>query len=136
MKKTLTTLAITLAVFGVASAEEVKPVKAVAPMKRPEGMATGTRPMPVSAMPKTTTGSSTLDAQVQALRDEMEGKIKTIRDEYEIKIKALIGNVKPAAASSSKEMREQVRGTSNIKLPQGNAWGFFRRFFGLSKEQN
>lgn len=106
------------------------------------------------------TGDVKIDAQIRALNKEMEAKIRAIREEYQIKLKALIGARKAVIASSTKQMREEqkerredlreelkdkrdaIRASSSIRVkinqgatstsanPQGNAWGFFTRFFG------
>lgn len=112
--------------------------------------------------PPPSVGDVRIDAQIRALNQEMELKIRSIRQEYQTKLKALIGSRKAIIASSTRELRGErkgeeergdsknrgtevrneardrregdVRGTSTPQnLPKGNAWGFFQRFFGLSK---
>jgi BMFP domain-containing protein YqiC len=138
MKKTLLTTALALSAMTLAFAED----------------ATGTPALPPALPPMVSTGDQKIDEQVRALHKEMEGKIKAIRDEYQKKLKALIGERKVMMASTTKDMpkgvkegmkevrkdmkdarkgESEVRGTSTKAEPKGNAWGFFRRFFGLSK---
>lgn len=107
--------------------------------------ATGTPAMPAALPPLVITGDKKIDEQIRALHKEMEGKIKAIRDEYHKKLKALIGERKLMMASSTKDVKEmrkdkepkpvrtEVQGTSTRAEPKGNAWGFFRRFFGAAK---
>lgn len=147
MKKTLITTAIALSALSFAFAQDA-----------------GTTTMPAALPPMVATGDQKIDEKIRALHKEMEGKIKAIRDEYQKKVRALVGERKATLASSTKEMRkevrenvkeerkemrkelasttkemrkefrEEVRGTSTAN-PQGNAWGFFRRFFGQPKPQ-
>lgn len=112
--------------------------------------------------PPVTTGDARIDVQIRTLNKEMEAKIRAIREEYQKKLKALIGERKILRASSTEarkelkkerkedreEEREEVRGTSTMKIglnrgatttkasPNGNAWGFFLRFFGAAKPAN
>jgi phenylalanyl-tRNA synthetase alpha subunit len=136
MNKLLITTAVALSAFSFASAQDASST------------------MPQALPPMVSTGDQKIDEQVRALHKEMEGKIKALREEYQKKLKALIGNRKATVASSSKammgsstkemrkeikeerkEMRQEVRGTSTNANPQGNAWGFFRRFFGQPKPE-
>jgi len=135
MKKILISAAVALATFGIAGAQQ----------------ATTTDQMPPVLPPAITTGSSTLDAQIKVLRIEMEAKIKAIREEYQTKLKAIVGERRAVVASTTKQIRAdvkevrkdaraevkevranakaEIRGTSTEGQPQGNAWGFFRKFF-------
>lgn len=137
MKKLLITTAVAFSVLSFASAEDVS--------------STATS-MPAALPPVAITGDQKIDEQVRALHKEMEAKIKALRDEYQKKLKAIIGERKVLMASSTKEVRkegmqevrneikevrkdirEEVRGTSTKAMPQGNAWGFFQKFFGRPK---
>lgn len=156
MKKTLITGAIALSALSFAFAEDgAERQMAPRPMqgKAAAGIAaSGTRPMP-----QVTTGSSTVDMQIKALRQEMEAKIKAIQDEYNTKIKALIGDnramlVMPNGATTTvpdgrheindtrreqkdaerevrQREREDERATSS--QPFSGLGNFFRGFFGL-----
>lgn len=159
MKKTLITGAIALSAVAFAFAEDgAQRQMAPRPMqgKAVAGVAaTGTRPMP-----QVTTGSSTVDMQIKALRQEMEAKIKAIQDEYNTKIKALIGDnramlVMPNGATTTvpegrheinqerkdaqREMRQENRGGevegATSSRPFSGIGNFFRGLFGIGGDQ-
>jgi hypothetical protein len=157
MKKLMVSAVFAASLLGFASAQDAS--------------STGTVPLSLPSV--VTTGSSTLDGQVRALRKEYDTKIKALQQEYLMKLKALIGERKDARASSTqarkderKDMREEkkdarqdmrasstasstlgvprppkgpehtegkVEGTSTegANLPQGNAFGFLKRFLGF-----
>lgn len=150
MKKLAIGVAVMLASFGAASAADT----------------TSNEQMPAALPPVMTTGSSTIDAQIKALRQSYESQIKTLREEYASKLKAIVGDKKPMMGTSTrplgKDMKDgkehvngpttpgdrkpmplqgKVEGTSvegeaeqNGATPKGNAWGFFKKFFGIQKE--
>ncbi len=70
---------------------------------------------PTIVKPMITTGDTALDAQVKALRAEMEVKIKELRAEYEAKIKVILGDKKPmivkpnGATTTMKEIRKEIK---------------------------
>lgn len=146
MKKTLITTAVALSALSFVFAQDA-----------------GTTTMPAALPPMVATGDQRVDEQIRALHREMETKIKAIRDEYQKKMRAIVGERKTMLASTTREMRkeakenmkeerkelrrelasttremrkefrQEVRGTSTRANPQGNAWGFFRKFFGQPK---
>lgn len=152
MKKIAISVALSLAALGVAGAMD-------APAQQGEQA-------PPALPPVMTTGSSTLDAQIKALRQGYESQIKALRDEYASKLKALIGDKKPMMGTSTRPMKDgkgtmngstsphmedkrllpsqaqgkvegvTVEGQQNGNVPKGNAWGFFKKFFGIEKGEN
>lgn len=100
MKKLLITTAIAFSAIAMASADDSTTTKPMAP-----------RPMP----PVMTTGDATVDAQIKALRLEMETKIRAIQTEYDAKIKLAIGDRKPVIAhpdgstTTPKDMKHDVQ---------------------------
>ncbi len=100
MKKIFTTTIIAFSALSFASAQDVS-VTASA-------QATAARPV-------TVTGDTSIDAQVKALRQEMEVKIRAIQAEYEVKIKAIVGNMKPmivrpdGSTTTVKEVRKEIK---------------------------
>ncbi len=141
MKKILITSAIAFSALSFAYAEDASTT-------------------PPALPPVITTGSSTIDAQIRALRIEMEAKIKTVRDEYQAKLKAIIGSVKPVvtrpngATTTVKEVRKEIKevrkdnlearkdarvqgeSTTTVTLPSvenRKLMNFFRSFFGAPK---
>jgi hypothetical protein len=140
MKKTFIATALTLSALSFAYAQD----------------ASTTASMPAALPPVPSTGDVRIDEQVRALHKEMEAKIKTLRDEYQKKLKAIIGERKLLIASTTKQMRveikeerkddrkevrtevrevrkeirEEVRGTSTGSMPQGSPWNIFKKFFG------
>ncbi|MEZ0209048.1 MAG: hypothetical protein ACAH17_02650 [Candidatus Paceibacterota bacterium] len=96
MKKTLIISALALSAFSYAFAEDASTT------------------MPAALPPVISTGSSTIDAQIKALRAEMETKIKALRDEYQVKLKAIIANAKTlrsqgGATTTVKEIRKEIK---------------------------
>jgi Spy/CpxP family protein refolding chaperone len=91
MKKTLITTALALSAVSFAFAQDA-------------GTTT-----PPALPPAVTTGSSTIDAQIKALRIEMEAKIKAIRDEYQAKLKAIVGNRRTQMATTTNPVRKEVK---------------------------
>ena len=100
MNKLFITTAIAFSALSFASAQDVS-VTASA-------QATAARPV-------MTTGDASIDAQVKALRQEMEVKIKALQAEYEVKIKAIVGNMKPmivkpdGSTTTVKEVRKEIK---------------------------
>ncbi len=100
MKKILTTTAIAFSALSFASAQDVS-VTATA--------------QATPARPAMTTGDASIDAQVKALRQEMEVKIKALQAEYEVKIKAIVGNMKPmivrpdGSTTTVREVRKEIK---------------------------
>ncbi len=103
MKKIFATTIIAFSALSFASAQDVS-VTASA-------QATAARP----AMPAMITGDASIDAQVKALRQEMEVKMKALQAEYEVKIKAIVGNMKPmivkpdGSTTTVKEVRKDIK---------------------------
>jgi Spy/CpxP family protein refolding chaperone len=91
MKKTLITTALALGAVSFAFAQDA-------------GTTT-----PPALPPAVTTGDVRVDAQIKALRAEMEAKIKVLRDEYQTKLKALVGNRRAQMASTTKEVRKELK---------------------------
>lgn len=100
MKKIFTTTIIAFSALSFASAQDVS-VTASA-------QATASRPAIV-------TGDASIDAQVKALRQEMEVKIKALQAEYEVKIKAIVGNMRPmivkpdGSTTTVREVRKEIK---------------------------
>ena len=156
MKKSLitTTLAISAIAFAFAEDGGVRPQmgKILAPKRDGGMMATTSRPgMPPH--PMMTTGSSTVDLQVKALREEMEMKIKAIQDEYEAKIKAIAPDMRPMIVrpdgstttvpearheenSERQNMMQPNQGASAQQpRPFSGLGNFFRGLLGMKSEQ-
>lgn len=150
MKKIFTTTIIAFSALSFASAQDASVTASV--------QATAARP--TMAMPVMTTGDASIDAQVKALRQEMEVKIKALQAEYEVKIKAIVGNmrpmmVKPDGSTTTvkevrkdikeerkeymeerKEMRAEVSATGTVQSPRfenQRLMNFFRNLFGIQK---
>lgn len=155
----ITTVALVSLVSFASAQEATVTTDASATINASVQTVTTSAPPEGALPPEFTTGDSKVDRQVAALRKEMVTKIKAIQDEYHKKVKALVGErkvmikekradikaqvkevkeVKKEARQEiktiRKETREEVRGTSTDTIPQGSAWGFFRRFFGQPKE--
>lgn len=100
MKKIFATTIIAFSALSIASAQDVSVTASaqVAPSR-----------------PVMTTGDASIDAQVKALRQEMEVKIKALQAEYEVKIKAIVGNMKPmivkpdGSTTTVKEVRKDIK---------------------------
>lgn len=142
MKKIVISSAIVFAAFSAVSAQTAAPAEQ----------------MPLALPPVMTTGSSTLDNQIKALRQGYEAQIKSLREEYLSKLKTLVGEKKQMAGTSTRPMGKDVKGLigsdkrpmpqskgeprkgvvegasaevpQNENVPQGNAWGFFKKFLG------
>lgn len=105
MKKILITTTLALSTLAFASAQEVSVTAS----------AQATAARPAMAMPVMTTGDASIDAQVKALRQEMEIKMKALQAEYEVKIKAIVGNMKPmivkpdGSTTTVKEVRKDIK---------------------------
>lgn len=84
---------------------------------------------------KATTASST-EGSRKALQQEFETKMKALQQEFEAAKKSIVASstegIRKEVEAKKMEVRQEVRGTSTAN-PQGNAWGFFRRFFGQPK---
>jgi Spy/CpxP family protein refolding chaperone len=91
MKKTLITTALALSAVSFAFAQDA-------------GTTT-----PPALPPAVTTGDVRIDAQIKALRIEMETKIKAIRDEYQVKLRALVGTRRTQMASTTNTLRKEVK---------------------------
>lgn len=67
-------------------------------------------------------------AQIRELKDDRKGKLEDLKNE-----------IKDRREDRREDRKEDVRGTSTLRAtttkasPNGNAWGFFLRFFGQAK---
>ena len=99
MKKTIISTFITGAFLGIALAQSDTSTTVTVPVRpmqvKPTVINRGENIKEGQIGMQFTTGDATLDAQIKALRTEMETKIKAINDEYQAKIKALVGDKKP-----------------------------------------
>ncbi len=151
MKKIFATTVIAFSALSFASAHEGEHVSVTA-----SAQATVARP----AMPAMITGDASIDAQVKALRQEMEVKMKALQAEYEVKIKAIVGNMKPMIVKPDgstttvrevrkdikeerkeymqerKEVRADASATATVQTPRFESqkfMDFFRNLFGGQK---
>jgi hypothetical protein len=108
MKKILISTALALSFVGLAQAQT----------------ATSTDQVPPALPPVITTGSSTVDNQVRALRKDYEAKIKALQMEYLTKLKALIGE--------RKQEKRDERASTTPKTDNGKHLGEEKRMMGTT----